>query len=206
MSLALVKVDDPKEKIILNEKQRLCSDKVNQFISQDIDKIFYLFGYGGTGKTFLICKIIRDLLIAKKIDHIFICSPTHQALDVIESYMRLNLTPSEQTDFLTKISFMTIHKLLEFKPVIMPDDGSKIFKSNRESKLLKQMNDKLIVIDECSMISKDISNEIDKYTEMYPIKAICVGDIAQLPPVHERVSPIFSSIQKIINTTFCLTK
>ena len=198
MALALTKKKDivVEDKIILNEKQKLGVDKVNQFISQNIDKYFYLLGYAGTGKTLLIGKIIRDLLYANKMDHIFVCAPTHQALYVMESYLKSNLAPNEQIDFLTKMSFMTIHKLLEFKPVIMAEDGSKIFKSSKESKFLKQMEDKLIVIDECSMISKEMITELNKYIDLYPIKVLFLGDKAQLPPVHENESIIFSTIPK----------
>ena len=198
MTLALTKKEDPdvEHKITLNVKQKLCIEKINHFISQNTDKYFYLLGYAGTGKTFLIGKIIRDLLYANKMDHIFVCAPTHQALYVMESYLKSNLSPTEQVNFLTKMSFMTIHKLLEFKPVIMAEDGSKIFKSNKESKFLKQMEDKLIVIDECSMISKEMVAELNKYIDLYPIKVIFLGDQAQLPPVHETESIIFSTIPK----------
>ena len=194
--MALVSKNDPNpdESIVLNEKQKLCIEKVNNFLSQKKDKFFYLLGYAGTGKTFLIGKIIKDLLFASKMDHIFVCAPTHQALYVIESYLKSNLTPNEQINFLTKMSFMTIHRLLEFKPVIMADDGSKIFKSSKESKFLKQMEDKLIVIDECSMISKEVVTELNKYVDLYPLKVIFLGDSAQLTPVNEKTSVIFSSI------------
>lgn len=196
MSLALTKINDVKNKCALNTKQQLCLEKINQFISQDTDKSFYLFGYAGTGKTFLIGKIIYDLLFTNRMDHIFVCAPTHQALNVIESYLRSNLTIKDQTDYLTKISFMTIHKLLEFKPVIVAEDGSKVFRSNKESKFLKQMEDKLIVIDECSMITKEMVADLNKYMELYPIKVIFLGDKAQLPPVREIESLIFKSVPK----------
>lgn len=185
---------DPDDNIKLNEKQKLCIEKINSFLFDKKDKYFYLLGYAGTGKTFLIGKIIKDLLYESKMDHIFICAPTHQALYVIESYLKSNMPPNEQINFLTKMSFVTIHKLLEFKPVIMADDGSKIFKSNKESKFLKRMEDKLVVIDECSMISRDIVIELNKYVDLYPLKVIFLGDSAQLPPVHEKSSIIFSSI------------
>lgn len=179
-----------------NEKQALSIEKINQFICQNVDKMFYLFGYAGTGKTFLISKIIQDLLTNQKMDQIFICAPTHKALNVIESYFKSNLNPTEKTEFITKINFMTIHKLLEFKPIIDNEDGSKIFKSMKESKFLKHMEDRLIVIDECSMISSGMIKEIEKYIDLYPIKVIFLGDSAQLPPVGEPDSLVFTKISK----------
>lgn len=180
----------------LNEKQKQAIERISDFISQDNEKIFYLMGYAGTGKTFLIGKIIKELLLTKKMDHIFICAPTHKALKVIECYLKSNLNPIEQIQFLSMLSFMTIHKLLEFKPIIIAEDGSKVFKSIKESKFLKQMENKLIVVDECSMISKEMINELKKYTELYPIKIIYIGDKKQLPPVGEPESLIFKNIPK----------
>lgn len=190
----------------LNEKQILAIEKINQFISQDVNKMFYLQGYAGTGKTFLIGKVIKDFLLSNKMDHIFVCAPTHKALKVIESYLKSNFSENEQIDCLKKISFMTIHKLLEFKPIIVAEDGSKIFKSMKESKFLKKMEDKLIVIDECSMISKEMVSELKKYIELYPIKIIFMGDKKQLPPVGETESLIFTNITNQYEHQFLLNQ
>jgi DNA polymerase III delta prime subunit len=180
--------------IIFNEKQQITINKINNFISQDTDRIFYLFGYAGAGKTFLMSKIIDQLLINNKMDHVFICAPTHQALKVIESDIKKDLSPTDQTSMCLKMSFMTIHKLLEFRPIIMAEDGTKVFKSIKESNFLKQMENKLIVIDECSMISKDMMTELNKYMELYPIKLIFMGDHMQLPPVKEKISLVFKNV------------
>ena len=180
----------------LNKKQLLAVDKMGQFVTQDSDKMFYLLGYAGTGKTYLMSKVIKNFLTHKKINQIFVCAPTHQALENIEKYLRSNFSLTEQSELLCKLSFMTIHKLLEFKPIIIAEDGSKVFKSTKESKFLKQIEDKLIVIDECSMISKDMVTELVKYIEIYPIKIIFLGDHKQLPPVKESQSLIFDSIPK----------
>lgn len=180
--------------ITFNEKQQQTIAKINEFISQDTNHIFYLFGYAGTGKTFLMSRIINQILINDKMDHVFICSPTHQALKVIESDIKKDLTPTDQTTRMLKISFMTIHKLLDFKPIIMTEDGSKVFKSTKESNFLKRMENKLIIIDECSMISKDMLFELKKYMELYPIKLIFMGDEMQLPPVKEKVSLVFKNV------------
>lgn len=183
--------------IILNTKQKIASDKINDFISQTTDKIFYLFGFAGTGKTYLISHIIKELLISHKLEQIFVCAPTHKALNVIESYLKSNL--HEAKEYLPKIIFMTIHKLLEFKPVIMAENGSKIFKPKGESAYLKEIKNKLIVIDECSMISKEMVVELDKYTNLYPIKVIFMGDKKQLPPIGEKESLIFTNACKKYN-------
>lgn len=184
---------------ILNEKQKSTVKKIDQFLSQSTEKIFYLLGYAGTGKTFLMGQIIKELLATKRVSYFYICAPTHQALDVIESSLKSNLSLTEQVEYIANLNFMTVQKLLEFRPVIMTDDGSKVFKSTRESKFLKQLDDKLIVIDECSMISTEMMTTLKKYINIYPIKIIFMGDRKQLPPVNESESQIFLSIPKKYN-------
>ena len=178
----------------LNGKQKLCLDLIKQFINQSTEKFFYLLGYAGTGKTFLTVKIVMDLINIYKMDQVFICAPTHQALRVLLSYMQSGLIQNNQLDMMAKLKFLTIHKLLEFKPIIMTEDGSRVFKSKMEPKFLKKMSDKLVIIDECSMISKYMVTEITKHSTIYPIKVIFLGDEAQLPPVNEPKSIIFASI------------
>ncbi len=180
--------------VTFNEKQQQTITKINKFISQDTERIFYLFGYAGTGKTFLMSRIINDMLINNKMDMVYVVAPTHQALKVIESDIKKDLTPTDQINTMFKLSFMTIHKLLDFKPIIMTENGSKIFKSSKESNFLKRMEDKLVVIDESSMISKDMLSELKKYMDLYPIKVIFMGDEMQLPPVKEKVSLVFKNI------------
>lgn len=177
-----------------NNKQNIAIARINSFVGQNTDKTFYLMGYAGTGKTFLIGKVIKKLLRDNIMDKIYVCAPTHQALNIIESYFKINLSEEEQIQFAPKLLFMTIHKLLHFKPVIMPNDGSKLFKSAKESVFLKQLNNKLIIIDECSMISRDMVQQLQKYTAFYPIKLIYMGDNMQLPPVGEPESQIFTNI------------
>ncbi len=180
----------------LNEKQKIAVSKINQFVGQNLEKTFYLLGYAGTGKTFLMTRIIKELLAEKKINCFYICAPTHQALNVIQSSFKSNLSITEQIEYISNINFMTIHKLLEFRPIIVTENGSKIFKSTQESKFLKQLDDNLIIIDECSMISVDMIVTLKKYTDTYPIKIIFMGDRKQLPPVNETESQIFLSIPK----------
>lgn len=178
----------------LNETQTKALDNLNTFLTDPDAKYFYLLGYAGTGKTFLISRLIKNLLIDCQTDNIYVCASTRQALQVIESYIRSQITPGEYHKFVTMINFFTAHKLLEFKPVIMADDGVKKFVSKSESKFLKQLNKKLIIVDECSMIDKEIYGEIIKYPDIYPVKIIFMGDPGQLPPINEDISMIFKNI------------
>src|SRR5579872_6125354 len=179
-----------KLKLNLNSKQLQAYKKIDQFLNQQEYRIFYLLGYAGTGKTYLMASVILDLLEKQKIDQVFICAPTHKALHVIESYFR----SQANLDMSQSISFLTVQKLLEFRPTILQSSGSKVFRPMRESKFLKHMENRLVIIDECSMISKEITIEFAKYVDLYPIKFIFMGDDAQLPPVKESISKIFAVI------------
>lgn len=180
----------------LNAQQLEAVNKLTTFIRgsnnspDSVSKMFYLLGYAGTGKTYTISRVIGEFIQAGWLDQIFVCAPTHTALHVIESYFRTN---PHVEPHLSKITFMTIHRLLEFKPTIVSDTGSKQFRSTVESKFFKQLTRKLIIVDECSMLSVDIVHSLKKYIELYPLKVVCLGDNLQLPPVSETISSIFDA-------------
>jgi len=180
----------------LNVKQTLAVQQLNEFINQSAYNYFYLFGHAGSGKTMTISKTIIDLLERKLIDRAYVAAPTHVALNVLESYFKTNYTADNQKVLLDKIKFMTIHKLLEFKASISNETGSKVFKSTKESKYLKHVSNRLVIIDECSMISADMLKEITKYIELYMLKVIFLGDEAQLRPVNEGKSLVFLPVPK----------
>ena len=176
----------------LNQKQKLADKKFTQFLSQSTEKYFYLFGYAGTGKTFLISKLIVEALEENLIECAYVCAPTHVALNVLESYFRSNFTSEEES--LKKIQFMTIHRLLEFKSVISNETGAKVFKPTTKSKIMSDRTNKLIIIDECSMIPSAMVNAIDAYANTYGLKIVFLGDSAQLPPVPEPQSLVFAKV------------
>lgn len=180
--------------IKFNTKQKSAYKKLNEFIDQDVNNKFYLFGPAGTGKSVIISKIIIELLERKIIDYAYLTAPTHCALNILEKYFKTNYKDDNQK-ILNKIKFMTIHKLLEYKASISNETGDKIFKSEKESTYLKSKQKRLIIIDECSMLSSTIVKDIDKYIELYSLKVIYLGDQMQLRPVNsDSKSLIFTSI------------
>lgn len=175
-----------------NTKQTIALNLLEKFLD-DTERKFYLFGYAGTGKTYTISNFLIDVIKKEKIDKLFICAPTHKALNVISSYFK-SFVEKEKLE--PDVEYMTFQKLLSYKPVIDGKSGKKIFKANKESKFLINKMKKLIVIDECSMISSDLIRDLNKYISNISLKVIFIGDNAQLPPVHEVVSGIFAEIPK----------
>lgn len=177
-----------------NEKQKIAIGMLNDFLKSK-DKKFYLFGHAGTGKTFTVSNFLVNSLKEGTVNKLFICAPTHKALNVISSYFKSFICDYPELADKTSddIMYMTFQKLLSYKPIVDGTTGKKVFMAAKESKFLKDLKNKLIVVDECSMISQDLLKDIDKYlAQTNTLKIIYLGDSAQLPPVEEDISDIFN--------------
>ena len=170
-------------KINLTNDQKNALDKLLEFIYNK-DNTILIEGYAGTGKTTLITLLIPYLLKNNIIKSVVFSAPTNKAVNVIiEKY------PIQKNKDII-VDFLTIHKLLKYKSEFN-NEGNKIFVKS-EGSCFKLYD--LIIIDECSMLSKDIvkniSEEINEKT-----KIILIGDPAQLPPVNEDYSSIFTKFK-----------
>ena len=93
------------------------------------------------------------------------------------------------------VDCITCCKLLGLKPIIDTGTGEQLFESVSDQ--LNQVPDyRLVVVDECSMINKEMwkllvnaVSRLDITTQM-----LFVGDPAQLPPVNENESCCFKEI------------
>lgn len=138
-----------------------------------------LSGSAGTGKTTIV-----DTLISKLDRHLNVCvtAPTHKAKTVISK--------------MTGLSGRTIHSLLGLKPNVDIEN----FDINRP--VFDELSPKeiseydLIIVDECSMISKDLKDIIEKDALKYKTKILFVGDKKQVGPVnnkhYEEISETFN--------------
>ena len=130
--------------------------------SVDSKQVFRVFGYAGVGKSFLVNYVIDQLGIDKTNDVKYATYTGKAAL-----VLRKKLLPAT-----------TIHKLIytpvEEEELIVMDDGST--KLKRKTKFVKKLalddNIKLIVIDECSMVSQKIWDDLLSYD----IPIIVLGD------------------------------
>jgi len=191
------------DKINLTEDQEQIYNKLIDFINNDNNKELLLIGYAGTGKTTLITKFINDLIKKKLCKKIVIAAPTHKAVNIAKSKLFSNFSSNEKLSI--RIDIMTIHRLLNYKSNI-DLDGNKYFAKNTVDANWNIYN--LIIIDECSMLSNQIINDIQSQLEATnsKIKIIYVGDPAQLPPVNQLKSEIFEKkiktlyLDKIVRT------
>ena len=129
-----------------------------------------LKGSAGVGKTFLINTLLQEYQPMRGI--IYVAAPTHKALAVIKDKI---------TDD-GGITFCTVHSGLRLKRVIKK--GKILFEKGKEQGFV---NCGLLVIDEASMIGRDILGHLEEYD--FPI--LFIGDDKQINPVKEKNSPVF---------------
>ena len=152
------------------------SDGINKIISwaynRNIKTPFVLSGFAGTGKT----TIARD--IVKNLKGTIACTaPTHKAVRVVSKSIGKEGA--------------TIQKLLGLRPNIDLEN----FDINKpQFDMLANVaikNYKYILIDECSMINKDLYTLLIRESDNYGVKLLFMGDPYQLPPVGETHSLTF---------------
>lgn len=166
------------DKIKINDltdgQQIALFDIIHWFEDQDSKRPYYIIhGYAGTGKTFVI-KVFIDFLGLEPFEVAF-CSYT--GASVVNMIKKGNHSAT------------TIHKLIYYSTVneipIYDKDGTtiidykKVIITERRYEL-ENPNIKLIVVDEYSMISDDLIEDLLSFG----IKIIFLGDPGQLPPVN----------------------
>ena len=142
-----------------------------------------LKGYAGTGKTYLLKYFIKHV-----VNRAFtITAPTHKALRVLEEHIN--------------IKGKTLQSLHGLKPdVDMANFDIDNLNFNAIG-LPKMQNYSLVIIDESSMINKDLFELNRRRAKEYGTKVLYVGDPLQLPPVNEKESEVFNNVKTVIELT-----
>lgn len=141
------------------------------------DPMFGLFGAGGTGKTYCVQSIIEELKKhSKHGTSVLYLAPTNSALGTLKES-----TGCDQKDA------KTLHSILEKKPTY-DDKGKRAFSGVREKNPF--LNYSFVVVDEVSMINKDITDEFKtamiEALEKKKIFIIGMGEEHQHLPVKEK--------------------
>lgn len=156
----------------LNDQQKAAYTKMVDFIKFDHNGgMFLLEGYAGTGKTYLVGKLL-DYIFQTRTNYPIACSaPTNKAVKVLR---RSSQIKNEA------VNFSTIHSLLGLQETIT-EDGKQIFVAMNNAAGARISEFKLLIIDEVSMLNDDLFHKIQKHASR--IKIIFMGDPAQIPPV-----------------------
>jgi len=160
----------------LNDDQTSAFADILDFIKDPQTDAFVLKGYAGTGKTFLVKRIIEYITSNYPKRKIAITAPTNKAVRVLQADAEFK---DDVLDISSRITYSTIHKLLGLKEQIT-DSGEQLFKPDGREKS-ELSNYKYLIVDEVSMLDDSICREILKQSKT--IRIIFMGDPAQIPPV-----------------------
>lgn len=131
-----------------------------------------LQGYAGTGKTYLIGRLIRRLTRAGTF--VRVCAPTHKAAQVLQRHL-----PG------SAVRAQTIHAFLGLR--LVPDRRGGYTLEPEKGRRLP--SDGVVIVDEASMVGMQEWTFVE---QARGVRWVFVGDPAQLPPVNEDPSPVFS--------------
>ncbi len=136
-------------------------------------------GYAGTGKTFLLSHIRKEIKNIFPHTHVAFVTFTGKASSVLENKL-INNGARYDTDYVGTIHGMIYYPDVQWDPNLKVNVIKGWKKRDRED--LDWYN--LIIIDEASMVSRKLWNDLLKYDK--PI--IAVGDHGQLPPIGDAFS------------------
>jgi exodeoxyribonuclease-5 len=159
----------------LNSDQLSAFEELVDFVNSsyaDIDQpdAIVLKGYAGTGKTYLVNKVIQYINRRYTARKVAATAPTNKAVKVL----------SETCSKETKATYITVHKLLGLKEDIDVNGRQKFIASNEENMISEF---KYLIVDEVSMLNDDLCIELLKYKDK--LKIVFMGDPAQIPPVNK---------------------
>ena len=151
----------------LNNDQRIAAEKIQKWFLHDtiIKQVFVLSGYAGTGKTYLINFVIKNILNLKDSDVAFV-TPTGKAASVLIQRGR---------------DAQTIHRLIysTIEEEVKLPNSDKTIKKIKFVKKPSIKTYKLIILDEVSMVDKKVLDDLLSFN----IPVLASGDSAQLPPI-----------------------
>ena len=144
------------------------------------DNPFVLSGFAGSGKTYLSIKLLK--IVEKKKLCWTVVAPTHKAVGVLRKALQdEGLKPTWYPS--------TVHRLLRLR--LKRNNNLEVCEETAQTnKSLEQLD--LVLIDEASMISRNLLEIVLRCAHSFKTRLVFVGDSAQLPPVGEAASPVFS--------------
>lgn len=164
----------------LTEDQKRACDKILEFLNDPNPPTLAigLCGAGGTGKTFLIKYILELSGYANSV--IGLAAPTHKAVRVLAQATGRKVN-TIQSDLGLRLNV----------DVDNFDINNPPFDPLAEKKI---QGYKLYVVDEASMIGRNLKILIERECKAHGCRIIYMGDSCQLPPVNERTSSCFTGI------------
>jgi ATP-dependent exoDNAse (exonuclease V) alpha subunit len=174
--------------IKLTRDQTIALQELLDFITnpkRKAEQFYLLTGSAGTGKTFLVSYIYSVL---KSNYNIAFTASTNKAANVLQATYESQYTNDSAGDKRqTSVNFYTVHRFMNSSRGI-DKNGEAYFKFAEGKKGNKTAD--VVFVDEVSMIPEVLAGQIEGLKKYK--KIIFIGDRAQLPPVNETESKIFS--------------
>lgn len=156
-------------------------------------------GSAGVGKTYMVNYLVKQLrnnpngkqdiqsllsmMKSLSVDKRIYCSaPTNKAVAVLKG----------KVDILPGIDFITTHSALKMRKKIDEKDGKIFFEPYYNEKYPPLKGVDYLIIDEASMLNTVLLEYVEYFAKRFSVKVIFIGDEKQLPPVGEKVSPVFT--------------
>ena len=154
----------------LTADQENAKNLIAEWFFNTHDQVFVLAGYAGTGKTFLIDQVVKNVLFLEAGREAVFVSPTGKAaVNIIQKGTLAS----------------TVHSLIYIRNEddLLVDENGEILPNQRLSFYKRDKIDeniKLIIIDEASMVNEEVLRDLLSFN----VKCLFCGDGAQLPPVN----------------------
>ncbi len=157
------------ENIVLTHDQENAKNLIYEWFFNTDNQVFVLSGYAGTGKTFLIDYVVREVLHLKAGDEAVFVSPTGKAA--------ANLVKNGTVAG-------TVHSLIYMRDgeEFDVDENGELVEARGLTFIKREKIDeriRLIIIDEASMVNETVLYDLLSFN----VKCLFCGDGAQLPPV-----------------------
>lgn len=166
---------------MLNSLQREIFDKITNIELRRFSQTL-LTGYSGTGKSFLVTKIIEEIISKNKFINIAITAPTNKAVRVLK-----NLSSIDEMH--PQVEFTTLHSLLGLKRVITYD-GKEEFKADYGDGGISRCD--IVLVDEVSMLDNMLYSQLIETAKYGKKMLLFIGDRGQIPPVNGGESLLFT--------------
>lgn len=163
----------------LNKDQTRLLMSLNNFYSDPNQQYYVLSGQAGVGKTTCMRFFAEQLFSNNSSIKICMGGPTNKSTAVLADAV-------SNSD----ITFKTIHSLLGLR-MMANGEVKELTDAGQDS----VGNYDLVIVDEASMISSELISYIKKKTALADTKIVFIGDKEQLPPVGEKVSPIWTQFK-----------
>ena len=156
--------------INLTADQENAKNLIAEWFFNTKDQVFVLAGYAGTGKTFLIEHVVKNVLFLEAGKEAVFVSPTGKAaVNIIQKGTLAT----------------TVHSLIYIRDEddFLVDENGEIIQGRQLSFYKRDQIDEniqLIIVDEASMINEEVLRDLLSFN----VKCLFSGDGAQLPPVN----------------------